>query len=108
MEFIQFLPVGAIEYSLIYMLGGGGLIGAFVIFLIARMLRRQSRTVVLTVPDLHFCHQEHFELWQHGGKILEMPNLIGNGSVFFDYRVVIDSLIRKLGDFANYRQATGQ
>ncbi len=40
MELIQFLPVGAIEYSLIYMLGGGGLIGAFVIFIIAKMLRR--------------------------------------------------------------------
>jgi hypothetical protein len=39
MDIIQ-LPVGAIEYSLIYMLGGGGLIGAFVIFIIARMLRR--------------------------------------------------------------------
>ncbi len=40
MELIQFLPVGAIEYSLIYMLGGGGLIGALVIFVIAKMLRR--------------------------------------------------------------------
>lgn len=34
------LPVAAIEYSLIYMLGGGGLIGAAAIFLIARMMRR--------------------------------------------------------------------
>ena len=40
MEIIQIIPFAAIEYSLIYMLGGGGLIGAFVIFLIARMLRR--------------------------------------------------------------------
>ena len=40
MEFIQFLPIAAIEYSLIYMLGGGGLIGAIVIFVIAKMLRR--------------------------------------------------------------------
>ncbi len=40
MELIQFLPLGAIEYSLIYMLGGGGLIGALVIFVIAKMLRR--------------------------------------------------------------------
>ena len=40
MEIITCLPVAAIEYSLIYMLGGGGLIGAIVIFVIARMLRR--------------------------------------------------------------------
>ncbi|MFZ0826242.1 MAG: hypothetical protein WAO02_02350 [Verrucomicrobiia bacterium] len=30
----------AIGYSLIYMLGGGGLFGAFVIFVIAKMLGR--------------------------------------------------------------------
>ena len=40
MDLIQNLPVGAIEYSLLYMLGGGGLIGALVIFAIAKMLRR--------------------------------------------------------------------
>jgi len=40
MAFFQFLPVAAVEYSLIYMLGGGGLIGAIVIFVIARMMRR--------------------------------------------------------------------
>jgi CHASE1-domain containing sensor protein len=40
MDLIHVLPVAAIEYSLIYMLGGGGLIGAVVIFVIARMLRR--------------------------------------------------------------------
>ena len=40
MDIIQLLPLGAIEYSLIYMLGGGGLLGAFVIFVIAKMLRR--------------------------------------------------------------------
>ena len=34
------LLIGAIEYSLIYMLGGGGLFGAFVIYLIAKMLGR--------------------------------------------------------------------
>ena len=30
----------AVGYSLIYMLGGGGLFGAFVIFVIAKMLGR--------------------------------------------------------------------
>ena len=40
MEIIFLLPIAAIEYSLIYMLGGGGLFGAIVIFIIAKMLRR--------------------------------------------------------------------
>ena len=40
MEIMTFLPMAAIEYSLIYMLGGGGLIGAIVIFIVAKMLRR--------------------------------------------------------------------
>jgi hypothetical protein len=33
-------PVAAIGYSLLYLLFGGGLFGALVIFLIAKMLRR--------------------------------------------------------------------
>jgi len=40
MELILFVPFAAIEYSMIYMLGGGGIIGALVIFVIAKMLRR--------------------------------------------------------------------
>lgn len=40
MELIHFIPFAAIEYSLIYMIGGGGLVGAIVIFVIAKMLRR--------------------------------------------------------------------
>ena len=40
MDFILNLPMAAIEYSLLYMLGGGGIVGAIVIFVIARMLRR--------------------------------------------------------------------
>lgn len=32
--------VGAAEYSLIYMLGGGGLLGAIVIYFIAKSLHR--------------------------------------------------------------------
>ncbi|MCY2984285.1 MAG: hypothetical protein NTY15_11715 [Planctomycetota bacterium] len=40
MELILSLPFAAIEYSLIYMLGGGGIVGALVIFVIAKMLRR--------------------------------------------------------------------
>jgi uncharacterized membrane protein YdjX (TVP38/TMEM64 family) len=31
----------AVGYSLIYMLGGGGIVGAIVIFVIAKMLGRQ-------------------------------------------------------------------
>ena len=33
-------PLAAIGYSLIYMLGGGGLFGAIVIFIIAKMMGR--------------------------------------------------------------------
>jgi len=40
MEVMSYLPIAAIEYSIIYMIGGGGLIGAIVIFIIAKMLRR--------------------------------------------------------------------
>jgi len=40
MEIINYLPIAAIEYSIIYMIGGGGLIGAIIIFIIAKMLRR--------------------------------------------------------------------
>ena len=32
------LPLAAIGYSLVYLLGGGGFIGAIVIFIIAKML----------------------------------------------------------------------
>jgi hypothetical protein len=38
--FMLVLPVAAAGYSLIYLLGGGGLFGAFVIFVIAKMLGR--------------------------------------------------------------------
>ena len=31
-------PVAAAGYSLVYLLGGGGILGAFVIFLLAKML----------------------------------------------------------------------
>jgi hypothetical protein len=34
------LPFAAIEYSLLYMLFGGGLFGAIVIFFIAKLLRK--------------------------------------------------------------------
>lgn len=34
------LPLAAIGYSLVYMLFGGGIFGAIVIFLIAKMFRR--------------------------------------------------------------------
>jgi len=43
MEIIQsFTPIliGAAEYSLLYMLGGGGLFGAIVIYFIAKSLHR--------------------------------------------------------------------
>jgi hypothetical protein len=32
--------IGAAEYSLIYLLGGGGLVGAILIFIVAKMLGR--------------------------------------------------------------------
>jgi hypothetical protein len=31
-------PVAAIGYSLVYLLGGGGVVGAFMIFVVAKML----------------------------------------------------------------------
>jgi hypothetical protein len=34
------LPVAAIGYSILYMIFGGGIIGAIVIFVIAKMFRR--------------------------------------------------------------------
>ena len=34
------LPLAAIGYSAMYLLGGGGIFGAIVIFIIAKMLRR--------------------------------------------------------------------
>jgi hypothetical protein len=34
------LPVAAIGYSLLYLLFGGGILGAIVIFIIAKMFRR--------------------------------------------------------------------
>ena len=48
-------------------------------------------------------YAEHIELWHHGRKVLEMPRLVGTGQVAFDYRDVIDSLVRKPGGFVNYR-----
>jgi hypothetical protein len=35
---ITMLPLAAIGYSLVYLLGGGGLFGAFLIFIVAKML----------------------------------------------------------------------
>jgi hypothetical protein len=37
---LSFMPVAAIGYSLVYLLFGGGLFGAVVIFVIAKMLGR--------------------------------------------------------------------
>lgn len=34
------LPVAAVGYSLLYLLFGGGLVGAIVIFIIAKMFRK--------------------------------------------------------------------
>lgn len=48
-------------------------------------------------------HADHIEIWQAGRKLFEMPRLIGKDQVWFDYRHVIDSLVRKPGGFANYR-----
>jgi hypothetical protein len=35
-----FLPLAAIGYSMVYLLGGGGLFGAVVIVIIAKILRK--------------------------------------------------------------------
>ena len=48
-------------------------------------------------------HADHIEIWQPGRKLFEMPRLIGKDQVWFDYRHVIDSLVRKPGGFINYR-----
>ena len=37
---LSLLPIAAIGYSLIYLLFGGGLVGAVVIFFIAKMFRK--------------------------------------------------------------------
>jgi hypothetical protein len=34
------LPIAAAGYSLVYLLGGGGLFGAFIIFIVAKMMGR--------------------------------------------------------------------
>jgi len=34
------MPIAAAGYSMIYLLGGGGLFGAFIIFVIAKMMGR--------------------------------------------------------------------
>ena len=48
-------------------------------------------------------HADHIEIWQQGRKLFEMPRLIGKDQVWFDFRHVIDSLVRKPGGFINYR-----
>jgi hypothetical protein len=48
-------------------------------------------------------YSDRIELWYAGNKKLEMPRLIGKHQVFFDFRHVIDTLIRKPGAFENYR-----
>jgi hypothetical protein len=37
---LMLLPIAAIGYSLIYLLCGGGLFGAVVIFIVAKMFRK--------------------------------------------------------------------
>lgn len=48
-------------------------------------------------------YSDRIELWYAGSKKLDMPRLIGKKLVFFDFRHVIDTLIRKPGAFENYR-----
>ena len=40
MSLLPLLPLAAIGYSLIYMLFGGGLFGAVVIFIVAKLFRK--------------------------------------------------------------------
>jgi hypothetical protein len=40
MSLTLILPVAAIGYSILYMILGGGVVGAIVIFIVAKMFRR--------------------------------------------------------------------
>ena len=40
MALVTLLPVAAVGYSILYMILGGGIIGAIVIFIIAKVFRR--------------------------------------------------------------------
>ena len=40
MTLVTLLPVAAVGYSFLYMILGGGIIGAIVIFIIAKVFRR--------------------------------------------------------------------
>lgn len=46
---------------------------------------------------------DEIELWYSGQCVERLPRQFGTGQVLFDYRHVIDSLIRKPGAFRNYR-----
>jgi transposase-like protein len=48
-------------------------------------------------------YSDRIELWYAGNQKLEMPRLIGKNKVFFDFRHVIDRLIRKPSAFKGYR-----
>ena len=48
-------------------------------------------------------YSDRIELWYAGNKKLDMPRLIGKKQVFFDFRHVIDTLVRKPNAFANYQ-----
>jgi transposase len=69
-------------------------------------LKQNSYSVPSCLIDLSVqsrIYSDHIEIWQAGRKLFEMPRLIGKDQVWFDYRHVIDSLVRKPGGFANYR-----
>lgn len=40
MNLIELAPIAAIGWSILYMIFGGGLLGAIVIFIVAKMFRR--------------------------------------------------------------------
>jgi transposase len=48
-------------------------------------------------------YADTIEVWYAGKKHFVMPRLIGKSHVYFDFREVIDSLVRKPNAFANYR-----
>jgi hypothetical protein len=48
-------------------------------------------------------YADSIEVWHAGKKLFNMPRLIGKSQVYFDFRHVIDSLVRKPNAFANYR-----
>jgi hypothetical protein len=87
----------------------------FPIYTQAEMTVRSNS--ILTIKQNRYCvpstliglsvhvriYADSIEIWYAGKKQFDMPRLIGKDQVYFDFRYVIDSLVRKPNAFANYR-----